>query len=315
MVTYNKDVPEQLAHLTALDALIATINKYLGVDKGKMTLAAYNKIVEDAKAFEDYLARLKALIKETKEFIYKANNELKIIFGDDPGEYQQEHVNAFIAEIAKAVAVAEANPAKTLAEVKVAFDELNASFELFKLRKVLGEAELDLFEALYIELEDAYDRLSDGVPKTTLAGIIAEMKPYVDGDKALTQEVFNLYLDKASAYLPDLYDAIIADIQLLIDKADDMIEEFEVAYMDFDIADKSILESLLNAIDVANDAAKDYIDEDSPKYNELNDVYNDLKNEIEAFNNKVSDLTLAKKTALETLVTEYEAFLAGYDSV
>lgn len=317
LVTYDEENATQLAHMNALNTLIATIEKYLGVDKGKMTLNAYNKIVQDAKAFEDYFDSLKALVKDAKAFLYNSNGSLKIALGNEPGQYQVAHYNIFISEIALAEAVITADPAKTFAEVTIAFNELKEAFDLFKIRKVLGVEALNTFKLLHTELEDAYARLADGTSKTALSVIIASMNNFIVSPLVypLTQEVMNEYLDKANVYLPDLYDAIVLEIKDLIATADDFLITYEATYADFDEADKLVLDGLKDIINDANVDAKAYILIEAPTYVELMNHHKALDDAIDVFNTKVADFTLIKKNTLTDMVVDFEAFLLAYDTV
>lgn len=315
MVTYDDKVPALVQQLKELDELIARINKYLGADKGKMTLAAYNEIVEDAKAFEDYFQNLVALIDEAKKFIFNSNGTLKISIGNTEGKYQEVHVNQFIAEIAIAENVVKAVPPKSIAEVNIAFNNLKNAFDTFKLRKVLGTESMTTFKLLYNELVDAKERLADGALKVELVKILGEMDLIITKplENPLTQEVMNKYIEAAKAYLPNLYTAIVNDIKALIVIADDMILKFVETYANFDDADKTILEGLKNVIKTENDKAKAYVLVASPTYAKLNEIHDKLEDAINAFNQKVADFTLVKKNTLSAMVVDFNKFITDYD--
>lgn len=298
MLVIDQSKPEEVAHLNKLDALIVKVQKYIGVDNAKLTLSTFNEIVKEAELFKNYLQPLKDLVKKVEAFIL-ANVKV----GTAPGEYQLADVTKINQEVAIAKAVIVANPPKTILEVKAAYIQLDKEFELFKLRKILGTEDLNMFKMLYAELEDAYGRLSVGDAKTKLAVILAEMTPYKDGTKLLTQEVLNKYLDAASSYLPDLYAAIKVAINSLVTDANVMLDGYDTTVGDFSEAYKAyMLMFKTNLFDVKNDV-KLYIDGVSTTYNGLNQAKIKIESAITKFNEAIE--LLKKMKVAEEKIASY----------
>lgn len=310
MLVIDITKPDEVAHLAKLNALIEKVQKYIGVDNAKLTLSIYNEIEKEAELFKNYLQPLKDLVKKVEAFVL-ANVKV----GTAPGEYQLVDVTKINDEVAIAKAVIAANPPKSILEVEAAFKRLDAAFDVFQLKIILGTENLNIFKMLYAELEDAYGRLSAGTAKTKLAEILAEMTPYKDGTKPLTQEVLNKYLDAASAYLPDLYAAIKASINSLVIDANVMLDAYETTVSEFSEAYKSyMLMFKTNLIDVKV-TVKGYIDGSDTTYSGLNQAKANIESAIAKFNEAVE--LLKKLKVAEGLITSYNTpgKLDGYTEV
>lgn len=298
MLVIDTTKSDEVAHLNKLEALILEVQKYIGVDNAKLTLSTFERMVKDAELFKNYLQPLKALVVKVKTFMTS-----NVVVGTTAGKYQQADVDKIKAEIMTAEAVISANPAKTLLEVKAAYIQLESAFDLFQLKIILGAENLNIFKMLYAELEDAYGRLSAGTAKTKLAAILAEMTPYKDGTKPLTQEVLNKYLDAASGYLPDLYAAIKVAINSLVTDANVMLDGYDTTVGDFSEAYKAyMLMFKTNLFDVKNDV-KLYIDGVSTTYNGLNQAKIKIESAITKFNEAIE--LLKKMKVAEEKIASY----------
>ncbi len=248
-----------------LDELIIFITTIVSAEK--LTKGEFDKIVMEAKAFEDPMIVLNNKITEAKILLYKditnINSDFKVVEGTLPGNYLPGSNPALKNAITVAENFVATHMVQNLVVIKSEVDAqvktLNTAMETFKGNKILGADEMSVVKMIINILEDKYN-----TPYSTkLNTLIIDLNYYVDNPALFTIAAYDDLLDRTDYYINDLFDSIVTVLELLIIDAEAKVLITPVS------AERTALIALI--VEIEN-----YIDAKEYKYIELVAFFNEL---------------------------------------
>lgn len=259
---YTVLTDEKQNELNVLIAFITTFTR--DASPVELTKGDFDKIVLEAKAFNDPLTALNNKITEAKILLYKDITSLNLEFKVFEGTTQGTYLPGSNAALKNAITVAETFVASqslitTKAQMEAQVKTLNTAMKTFEGNKILGSAELSVVQMII----DILVKENNTPYSTKLNTLINDLKFNVANPALFTVAAYDNLLDRTEYYINDLFDSIVAELEALI------VDAKEEMLISTNVAAKAALVILI-------DEVEDYIDAEVYKYVELVAFNNEL---------------------------------------
>jgi len=220
----------------ALDNLMIQIGLYVpAVPTRPLTVGIYNEIIEKAKAFEDHLDRLRALVTETEALLYKdpaaALKEFKNTEGVLAGNYLAGSNVALENALILAKNFIKNFTSESVSTIELNYSALSTAIQTFKNNIILTDEDIATLLLVQNELQAYYDKnFKPETPLTALNNLLVDMKSVTTKAVPLTQVKLNTLLDASKTYIKDLYDQIKAELTVQINLANALLTDATKTY-------------------------------------------------------------------------------------